>query len=1429
MAGARKSKNNTYQPKGNGVARFQHLFMEYPVALVELDLTALFAYLDALRSSGIRDVRAYFNQHPDEIIRCLRMTTALAMNKALLELFEAPDRKDLIEALSTVFTEKSHEALREIVVALAAGGRAFDAETVAHTLRGKKLDVLLKGNLISGTEDGLARALITIFDITERRQFEKKLKESEEKYRILVDTADDAIILTDLQGNHLFANSAYYTSLGYAIGADPNPDGFSNLHPEDAVVMKNKMRELIDMGKLKTVYRVRHKDGSWRYRSALSTLIRDNAGNPHMVLAICRDITKRKETDMLLQQQQVQLREAQRISHVGSWERDLSTNVINLSDELMRIFGSSPLEKEFNFQMLLDLMHPDDREPLQKSVRDAILGKKPYSIEYRIVRGDGSTRIIHARGEAQYDDSGKPLIFRGTAHDITERKQAEDARLESESRYKDLFETSRDGIAVTDLSGRFLDCNRAYLDLLGYDTVDQVRLRSYEEITPPEYHAFEADIIARQTLARGWSDEYEKEYIRRTGERVAVSLRAWLRRNAHGQPSGMWAIVRDITERKQVEKALREATELFNLFMRHSPIYAFIKEVTPSESRVLQASDNYDQMIGIAGPQMLGKTMAELFPPEFAAKITADDWAVISHGEVLKLEEKLNGRTYTTIKFPLVQGERTLLAGYTIDITESKRANKELRENKKFLETVFEAAPTCVKLIDSDGTLQRMNRAGLDMIEADTLDQVRGQSMYPLVSDEHREAFQALVHDIFEGRSRTLEFEIIGLKGKPCRLYTQAVPLCNDRGEIVSMLAVTIDITERKKTEEALKESEQKFRNLAEESPNMIFINKKGRVVYANTRCEDITGYSRDELYTPGFDFMRLIAPEHRDQIKRNLQKHMSGEEIQPYEYSLITKSGTRIESIITTKLIDFEGEQAILGIITDITERKRMEEALRKDEEFIRNILNSVDEAFIVIDRDYRIITANKAYCLTVSCDDVIGKHCYEISHKRNLPCYDAGEECAVRTVFETGRPHASVHTHKDDEGRIIHVETKAFPIKDGSGNIISAIETINNITEKLLLEDERLKTQKLEAIGTLAGGIAHDFNNLLQGVFGYISLAKLSADQKEKSIAALEQAEKALHLSVNLTSQLLTFSKGGKPIKQRTDLRQMIENAARFALSGSRSDYLLDISDDLWAADAESGQIGQVVQNIVLNADQAMPEGGHVEISAKNIEAPARDLPQGLKDGRYVKISIKDNGVGIPQQYLAKIFDPYFTTKEKGSGLGLATSYSIVKNHSGLIEVQSLPGKGSTFVIYIPAAATVETKPIVADATRPACKGRILVMDDDEVVRMVAGELIRALGHDVDFAEHGDAAIIKYKTAREAGVPYDIVIMDITVRGGMGGVETIQKLREIYPDVKAIVSSGYSDNFMAAEYKKIGFRSFLKKPYNIEELRDMLNALLA
>ncbi len=393
------------------------------------------------------------------------------------------------------------------------------------------------------------------------------------------------------------------------------------------------------------------------------------------------------------------------------------------------------------------------------------------------------------------------------------------------------------------------------------------------------------------------------------------------------------------------------------------------------------------------------------------------------------------------------------------------------------------------------------------------------------------------------------------------------------------------------------------------------------------------------------------------------------------------------------------------------------------------------------------------------------------------------------------------------------------------GFGGNVLAIGTTSDITQRKAVEAERLKRQKLEAVGTLAGGIAHDFNNLLQGVFGYISLARMFENDRGKRTAALEQAENALQLSVKLSNQLLTFSKGGLPVKKVVDLRPVVEVYAKFGLSGSNSVLRASVSDELWQVEADDGQIGQVIQNMVLNAAQAMPGGGTVELACRNVPVDGAQPANVPRPVRYVQIAITDTGTGIPGGDLELIFDPYFTTKEKGSGLGLATSYSIVRNHNGWIDVKSSPGNGTTFFINLPAAeASARGASLKAGAPAATPPGRVLVMDDDPHICDVAGELLRELGHDVVLAAEGGEAVAKYVAARESGAPFTAVILDLTIRGGMGGEETIRRLRQFDPAVKAIVSSGYSDDSVIANYAEHGFRAFLRKPYHLDELRDIL-----
>lgn len=391
---------------------------------------------------------------------------------------------------------------------------------------------------------------------------------------------------------------------------------------------------------------------------------------------------------------------------------------------------------------------------------------------------------------------------------------------------------------------------------------------------------------------------------------------------------------------------------------------------------------------------------------------------------------------------------------------------------------------------------------------------------------------------------------------------------------------------------------------------------------------------------------------------------------------------------------------------------------------------------------------------------------------------------------------------------------------VQERTAELKSANEELRaQIVEKHKIEEQLLRSSQLESLGILAGGIAHDFNNLLTAILGNASLAKMYADPSDKIHAKLEEVEKASIRARDLTQQLLTFSKGGAPVKKVTSITDVVRDSSQFTLRGSKSRCELSITEELWPVEVDEGQISQVIGNLSINADQAMPEGGVLDIRAENVTLGKGQVVT-LQPGRYIRISITDSGIGIPKDHLSKIFTPYFTTKQKGSGLGLATSYSIVNKHGGLITVESEIGTGTTFHIYLPASEKEIRKKEKSSKTTITGNGKILVMDDEEYIRNTAGEMLTSVGYMVGFANDGTEAIDLYIRAKESGDPYDVIIMDLTIPGGMGGMETIHKLLEIAPDVKAIVSSGYANVPIMSVFKEYGFKGVIAKPYCTDEL---------
>ncbi|MGR3173784.1 MAG: ATP-binding protein [Candidatus Scalindua sp.] len=574
---------------------------------------------------------------------------------------------------------------------------------------------------------------------------------------------------------------------------------------------------------------------------------------------------------------------------------------------------------------------------------------------------------------------------------------------------------------------------------------------------------------------------------------------------------------------------------------------------------------------------------------------------------------------------------------------------------------------------------------------------------------------------------------------------------------------------------------------------------------------------------------------------------------------------------------------------MNDLSTKSELE-VLQETVRFFEELINTTADGILITDSAQNIIKANETFCNIFGCsrNELLETNLFmwleqldsdavsqwtELEKKVFHKGFCHNVELQMTTTIGVKR-HFSVNASRskqviiNDTGGIIsiwHDITERKQMENELNELNESLEQrVAERTDELAQANEELiKAQKLESVGVLAGGIAHDFNNSLQAILGYITLAELHASSNNEIHEYLEEARKVILKSKGLTQQLLTFSKGGEPVKSTIFISKLIGDSAMLALSGSNVRCVLGIPDGLWPVEADKGQLNQVISNLIINADQAMPEGGNIKVWAENINVVEKD-PLPLQEGRYVKITIEDHGTGISQEHLQKVFDPYFTTKKNGNGLGLATTYSIVKKHDGHITIESKIGVGTTFHIYLPASRKKTQKELALSEAEgsdnkhlekkaekacsepvngispelaeekdeeeklTACKGKVLIMDDEYVIRTILSKQLRHLKYEVEAAEEGAEAIRLYERASRTGKPFDVVVMDLTISGGMGGKEAIKRLLEIDPEVKAIVVSGYANDPIMANYKKYGFSSVLPKPHEIDELDETLQKVM-
>ncbi|MEN8141520.1 MAG: PAS domain S-box protein [Thermodesulfobacteriota bacterium] len=621
-----------------------------------------------------------------------------------------------------------------------------------------------------------------------------------------------------------------------------------------------------------------------------------------------------------------------------------------------------------------------------------------------------------------------------------------------------------------------------------------------------------------------------------------------------------------------------------------------------------------------------------------------------------------------------------------------------------------------------------------------------------------------------------------------------------------------------------LREEAELCANLFDQCSDLIIrVTPEGRFVYVNRAWQETLGYSAAE--SRKLSLLDLVDKSCRDHCLCIFDALAKGETIDDNETIFLTRDGEKIAVAGRCWTSFADGQPvAITGIYKNISIGINSDNALRESEERFRTLFENSSDIMQIVAPDGSFLHVNPAWLKTFG---------YSLAEVKGLGIFDLiANDCqghcqnTFQQVISEDRVHEIDTSFMSKDGQKVEIEGSAKAIfKDGAPVYTQCL--FRDVTEKRKMEDEILKAQKLESIGVFAGGLAHDFNNLLTAVLGNISIARVTATMDAELSERLMKIEEATLRAKGLTQQLLTFAKGGAPIKKLSGIVDVVRDSVDFPLRGSTIKREFQLAPDLWPAVVDEGQLSQVIQNLVINAGQAMPEGGCLTVSGENIIL-AEENATGLRAGRYLLLKFSDQGHGIASSEQEKIFDPYFSSKEKGSGLGLAVAYAIMKKHDGIITVDSEPGHGSTFALYLPASPDLPQKKEEGEERPMNGSGRILIMDDEEIIRDVAKEMLEVLGYTSAAASHGEEALQLYQEALAADKPFAAVLMDLTIPGGLGGKETMARLLEIDPQALAIASSGYANDPIMAHYRDYGFSAVIAKPYKIDELRTCLAQIL-
>lgn len=757
------------------------------------------------------------------------------------------------------------------------------------------------------------------------------------------------------------------------------------------------------------------------------------------------------------------------------------------------------------------------------------------------------------------------------------------------------------------------------------------------------------------------------------------------------------------------------------------------------------------------------------------------------------------------------------------DITKRKRTEEKLKASEEQYRILVENANDIIYSISSEGIFTYISPNWMQFMGEHAQEAI-GKSFEHYVHPDDRDIVRNFLKKVeTTGLKQSSEaYRFRHRNGSWQWHISNGSPIKDNKNIFMGCMGIARDVTEQKRTEESLLESESRFHKMLRAIPDMVSIHDPDmNILYSNWN-----GFAAIDNHKRILGEKCYRIYRGRENICPNCRAKKVLESKEPYHEEVMFPDGSWY-NIRFFPILDTKGDASLfVEVVQDITLIKQSENDLGAEKERLMVTLQSIGDGVITTDTKGNIVLLNRAAeeMTGWSSSEAKGRQMEEVFNIINDITRKKAKN-PVSLVLASGKTvelpnHTSLLTKNKHE---IVIADSAAPIKNINNETIGVVLVFRDMTEKTKLDNAVEVSSKLESLGVLAGGIAHDFNNLLGGIYGYIDLA-LESEKDETISQYLNQTISTIERARSLTQQLLTFAKGGSPVQKIAPLFPFVKETAIFALSGTNVTISFEIQPDLWNCNYDRNQIGQVIDNIIINAQQAMPVGGNIELTAKNITFSDNEHAV-LGKGNFVHLSIKDYGIGIPKNLLTKIFDPFFTTKAKGHGLGLATCYSIINRHGGHISVYSETGKGTLFHIYLPAANEVSADDNNNEQARQHNgSGRFLVMDDEDVIRQTTGAMLSSLGYEVILKNDGKEAVDYFREEINAGRTISAMIFDLTIPGGMGGREAIENIRSLNKEIPVFVSSGYAEDPVMKNPTSYGFTASICKPFRRFELIEVL-----